>query len=100
MTTTIQFNILSIGASKSKEAIGLGIRNVLDVGVYNLNLGENEVEYIIDSQIFKRTEGVLTITKFDKSNQIISGKFWFNAKSSGGETVRITEGRFDVKYTN
>ncbi len=100
LTATIQFNILSIGASKSNEAIGLGVRNVLDVGTYNLSLAENEAEYIIDSKIFKRTEGILTITKFDKKNQIISGKFWFTAKSDAGETIYITDGRFDVKYTN
>ncbi|MDA9554937.1 DUF6252 family protein [Pelobium sp.] len=100
LTANIQFNILSIGASKSTEAIGLGVRNVLDVGTYDLSLAENETEYIIDSQIYKRTEGFLTITKYDKSNQIISGRFWFSAKNSTGETVAITDGRFDIKYTN
>lgn len=100
LTTTIEFNILSIGASKSNEAIGLGVRNVLGVGTYDLSLAENEVEYIIDSQIFKRTEGVLNVTKFDKNKQIISGKFWFTAKSDMGQIINITDGRFDVKYTN
>ena len=98
LSTTIQFNILSIGTNKSNEAIG--VRNVVDVGSYDLSLDENEAEYIIDSKIFKRTEGSLLITKFDKTNQIISGRFWFNAKNSSGEIIKITDGRFDDKYTN
>ncbi|TKC00740.1 DUF6252 family protein [Pedobacter cryophilus] len=99
LTTTIQFNILSIGASKSNTGISFGVRNMVDVGTYNLSLDINFVEYSVDTKIFKITEGILTVTKYDKVNQIISGKFWFKAKSSSGEIVEITEGRFDDKFT-
>ena len=52
--------------------------------------------YITDSTI----SGQLTITHFDQQNQIVSGTFWFNAvESNRGDTVRVTDGRFDMHYT-
>jgi hypothetical protein len=42
--------------------------------------------------------GQLTITKFDTVNQIISGRFWFDAKNSNGQIVQVREGRFDMPY--
>ena len=43
--------------------------------------------------------GELKITKLDQANAIISGTFWFNAISSNGDIIHITEGRFDMQYT-
>ncbi len=43
--------------------------------------------------------GMLDITMFDEINQIVSGTFWFNAVNSFGDSVHITQGRFDMKYT-
>ena len=43
--------------------------------------------------------GMLTIKKFDEINQIASGTFWFNAVNSLGDTVKITDGRFDMHFT-
>ena len=42
--------------------------------------------------------GELTITRLDIINLIVSGTFHFNAVSKGGDTVKITNGRFDVHY--
>ncbi len=42
--------------------------------------------------------GALTITRLDTINLIVSGTFHFNAVSKGGDTVRITNGRFDTHY--
>lgn len=42
--------------------------------------------------------GTITITKFDKANQIVSGTFNFKAINSNGEIINITEGRFDKKF--
>ena len=45
--------------------------------------------------------GTLTIKRFDPENYIISGTFSFTAKDiNTGEAVEITEGRFDMQYTN
>lgn len=53
-----------------------------------------EETYFTDSS----NTGVLTITKFDKVNKIVSGTFSFKAKNSDGEVVTITDGRFDKQF--
>ena len=42
--------------------------------------------------------GNLTITKLDKSSQILSGTFNATFYKPGCDTIKITEGRFDMKY--
>jgi hypothetical protein len=43
--------------------------------------------------------GELKINKFDNINRIISGTFFFTGTdNSNGQTVSITEGRFDIRY--
>ena len=42
--------------------------------------------------------GELHITKLDKTNNIISGTFWFNAVNEQGKKVEIREGRFDMVF--
>jgi len=43
--------------------------------------------------------GELWVKKLDTINQIVSGTFWFNAVNSNNDTIKITEGRFDMRYT-
>ena len=53
-------------------------------------------------QIFQTNNtatGELWIKRFDLSNQIVSGTFWFDAINSNGQKVEVREGRFDVRYT-
>jgi hypothetical protein len=47
----------------------------------------------------EKTGGSVTFTRFDTVQQIASGTFWFNAVDEKGDTVKITDGRFDVHYT-
>jgi hypothetical protein len=42
--------------------------------------------------------GEITFTKVDRINKILSGKFWFNIKTDYCDTMKVTEGRFDIKY--
>ncbi len=44
--------------------------------------------------------GRLTITRFDEQEFIISGTFEFTVLDNDGKEIKITDGRFDVKYTN
>ncbi|MCA6421187.1 MAG: hypothetical protein IM568_00035 [Flavobacterium sp.] len=44
--------------------------------------------------------GTLTITRFDPSNFIISGTFEFTVLDDNGAEIKITNGRFDMQYTN
>ena len=43
--------------------------------------------------------GQLTITRFDTVNQIVSENFWFNALDQYGDSVRVTNGRFDMIFS-
>ena len=43
--------------------------------------------------------GQLTITKLDPVKQIVSGTFYFNAVNAAGVMVTVTDGRFDMPYT-
>lgn len=54
-----------------------------------------------DYQIYGTTNeitGELYINKLDKSNNIISGTFWFDAVDEQGKRVEIRDGRFDMKF--
>jgi len=46
----------------------------------------------------QKSPGTLTITKLDLVNKIISGIFDFDVSNSNGETVKITNGRFDIHF--
>ena len=52
-------------------------------------------EYLTTSSI----TGELKITKFDETQRIVSGTFWFDAVNDKGEKVQVREGRFDMNYT-
>jgi hypothetical protein len=43
--------------------------------------------------------GQLSLTRFDLTAQIASGTFWFNVLDNNGDTIKITNGRFDVTFT-
>ncbi|MDQ3072996.1 MAG: DUF6252 family protein [Bacteroidota bacterium] len=42
--------------------------------------------------------GLLTITRLDTAAEIISGTFYFDAYSSKGDAVHLTDGRFDADF--
>ena len=42
--------------------------------------------------------GTLTITHFDSINYIVSGTFAFTTATEGCDTIRVTDGRFDIPY--
>lgn len=44
--------------------------------------------------------GQITIVLLDLVKQIASGTFWFDAIFAPGDTVHVTDGRFDMHYTN
>jgi len=44
------------------------------------------------------SEGAMTITKLDKTNHIISGTFYSTLSIGGCESIKINDGRFDMKF--
>ncbi|AXT18638.1 hypothetical protein D7030_06645 [Flavobacteriaceae bacterium AU392] len=82
--------------------------NALEETTYDLvefESGNFFVQYTLGGGFVLRTEtnsinpGRLTITNFDPDNFIISGTFEFTVLDDEGNEIRITEGRFDLRYT-
>ena len=51
-----------------------------------------------DVIVRKVTGGTVTITKRDTINRIISGTFSFYVPTDFCDTLKVTDGRFDIKY--
>ena len=47
---------------------------------------------------YTHSSGLFEITKLDTANKIIAGVFEFTLYSSGGDSIKITEGRFDLNF--
>jgi len=109
--STPQLAVFSIAGSRKGDGI---IANV-SIATDSLKIGEGETlllsgyntpgkasgAYAYNSTAYQtnaNVTGALTITRLDTINLIVSGTFYFNAVSKGGDTVRITNGRFDTHY--
>lgn len=46
----------------------------------------------------KSFDGEVKLTKVHKTNKILSGTFWFNIHTDYCDMLKITDGRFDIKY--
>lgn len=75
--------------------------------MYKLNIDSNRVGQFSYFNIFcsfrwtdtiQNHNSFVNITKFDTQNRIIAGTFEYTLYKPGCDTVRITQGRFDVKY--
>ena len=80
----------------------------------NLSLSEFSIRYInytqsnkicgtidsypADTTIKALSSGKLNITRLDQTSRIISGTFYCSIKQVGCDTLKITNGRFDLKY--
>lgn len=58
--------------------------------------GTSARNYVTNNEL----KGELTISRFDPIRGIAAGTFWFDALGEAGDTVRITDGRFDMEYTD
>lgn len=86
----------SIGFDSIKALVGIPI--ILTNG----EKGYGGAGYSIGSTKFttgNNLKGELLFKYFDENNLIASGTFWFDAKNEVGDTINITEGRFDLKFT-
>jgi hypothetical protein len=101
---------LRIIAERKKESVDQSITIAIDsldhLGYYSLNFSGSKIYYddvirnciydSFDTSVFKM--GKLNITKLDHQNRIIAGTFEFTLFKSGCDTIKATEGRFDVKF--
>ncbi len=84
----------------------IGISNCTTTGVYMLNKtaagGAMYSNYYKNCTYYTHDtlpghNSYINITKFDLQNRIIAGTFQFSMVKPGCDTIRITEGRFDIK---
>jgi len=64
----------------------------------NKNCGDFNSSGVNDSKKVFDNSGKLTITKLDLTKRIISGVFNCTINETGCDTLKITDGRFDLKY--
>lgn len=75
----------------------------IETGTYNLTTPPyEEAKCWFSEACFYNSDniidGSLTITHFDRINYIISGTFDFSAVAPGCDTLKVSDGRFDIKY--
>ena len=98
---------------QDNATISFYIRNVDRVGTYPLNFYNQPepasfypqnygefVNYYTGGADFYMTNSTYTgsveITRADRPNAILSGRFSFTGVSSTGKTIKVTDGRFDI----
>jgi hypothetical protein len=85
------------------QTISIGKTNVIKPGVYTLSkIVRSELRLIdFNTQCTYDTDslniGVLEMTRVDTINMIFSGRFHFKIGVAGCDTIRVTDGRFDLR---
>ena len=92
-----------------QSKISFGSGGCTSGGIYNINLPLQAIDYnrflnnvntceFSSSDAGSFRKGSFNISRYDLANGIFSGTFEFTLKSQAcGDTIRITNGRFDVK---
>lgn len=102
-------NTISVEARLSKKGETKTMFNILvtltNEGDFKIPEMDNSITFLDDNFIIcyeyrcVSKDGLLKISKFEKNLRIISGEFSLNEMTNiCGDTIRITEGRFDLKF--
>ena len=96
-------------SSSNREYFGIGIKDSLNVytapftvsltntSLYRFHFSNNNCEFFstdTDTQV----SGMLAISKLDRTSRIISGMFSATLSKKGCTEIKITDGRFDMKF--
>lgn len=92
------------------QGLTFGATNVTQPGIYSFPLtGPNGISYSdfgapapqsyfsTSSGTLTYQKGTLTLTRFDLARGIMAGTFTFTLAQPGCDTLKITQGRFDVR---
>lgn len=104
-----RFSITGHQYNNFQSKVGFGSANCTSTGYFDIALPVNGIDYnrfmnntstcefsSFDPGTYRR--GFFNISRYDLNNGIFSGTFEFTIKSQAcGDTIRITNGRFDVK---
>ncbi|MDB5033337.1 MAG: hypothetical protein JWQ98_578 [Chlorobi bacterium] len=80
------------------EEISMQCEGVTGVGTYRLDSATFIDKFANMTYMAPGRVHELTVTTLDTAKRIVSGTFSFNAGNPAGDTVRVTEGRFDFTY--
>ena len=96
-------------AVNNVEYFGIGITDSLNFktapfslslynkSIYSLLFQRNSCDYLWIDPLVKAS-GSLTISRLDRTNNVIAGTFNATLIKEGCDTIKITEGRFDMKF--
>lgn len=91
--------------SDYEQRVNISLKPLIDSGFYafeTTNFSTSRVLYRMDeNNLFTKepvSKGYIYIKRFDLLTGVISGTFAFDAYNSRGDTVHITEGRFDLRF--
>ncbi|MFT5157997.1 MAG: hypothetical protein ACI83I_002561, partial [Bacteroidia bacterium] len=105
LSTENELRIYATDLEMDKGHIDLSVVFKDTIGLYRLfyNSGTPSTKFIDNSfvggrsyRVDKGNPGELTITRI--TDEFVSGTFKFTGVSQEGDTVRITDGRFDVRF--
>lgn len=94
-------------ANENVTTFTIAMNQFNTTGLYKLNNIESRVSIFTNSDVgcmyfwddtISNHNSFVNVTKFDTQNRIIAGNFEVTHYKPGCDTVRITQGRFDVKY--
>ncbi len=103
------FNIHGYRYDKSEgekfTSFVIAIDNFKTPGIYNLNTAGRVSGYsdynksciYYPEDTISNLNNHINITRFDLSQRIVAGTFQFTLVKTGCDTIRITQGRFDIK---
>ena len=92
------FNEIALSLSTNAKAL----EEDTYVLVSELTVGGVSGKYIYNGDIFDTDDqhsGQLIITHLDINEQIVSGRFFFDIIDQNGKLKEVTEGRFDIQFT-
>jgi hypothetical protein len=99
-----QLNLHADSLSNRKIAFADSISQTLSIGYDNYQklkaneCGDYFTEVIIDKSKNFYRQGKVELTKLDMQTRIISGRFVCTIYQTGCDTLKITDGRFDLKF--
>ena len=83
--------------SLTETTYTIGFNHESPIGVDVIDYGSS-ADYSAYYTTNDTTGGEITITKLDTTNHIISGTFYFDVVKLDSNIIKITKGRFDLKY--
>ncbi len=98
-----------IPSNGNREYFGIGMKDSVNfytapfiISLSNSSLFrirfENSNCSLFSNDVNTNVTGTLSVNKLDKSARIISGTFNATLSTAGCDTIRITDGRFDMKF--